>query len=64
VIGSLWPVSDRAAFEITTEFYRQLREPGTSKAQALRRAKLRLLSQRSFAHPYYWSAFLLIDNWL
>jgi len=34
------------------------------KAEALRRSQLRLLQSPAFAHPFYWSAFLLIGNWL
>ncbi|MBP6505644.1 MAG: CHAT domain-containing protein, partial [Rhodoferax sp.] len=31
---------------------------------ALRQAQLTLLSDRRYRHPYYWSPFLLIGNWL
>ena len=45
-------------------FYTELKDPTVSKAGALRRAQLRLLENPSFAHPFFWSPFLLISNWL
>jgi len=37
-----------------------------SRADALRMAQLNVLDsdEQAFQHPYYWSAFLLISNWL
>ncbi|HEX2689804.1 MAG TPA: CHAT domain-containing protein [Kofleriaceae bacterium] len=36
---------------------------GTGRAEALRRAKLQLLRQPRFAHPYYWAAFIPARAW-
>jgi CHAT domain-containing protein len=47
-----------------SEFYRQLRDPAISKARALQLAQLKLLSDQLYAHPAYWSPFLLLNNWL
>jgi len=44
-------------------FYRQLRDPGVSKAVALQRAQLSLLEDRRYRHPAYWAPYLLINNW-
>lgn len=65
-LGTLWSVNDEAAGMLVVEFYRQLRNnPGVSKAEALRQAQLAMLQQKGkFGHPQYWSAFLLISNWL
>jgi CHAT domain-containing protein len=63
-IGSLWAVNDQATSELILDFYQELGERHTSKAQALRHAQVALLTQRSYGHPYYWAAFLLINNWL
>jgi CHAT domain-containing protein len=30
---------------------------------ALRQAKLHLLHQSRYAHPYYWAAFIPADDW-
>ncbi len=63
-LGTLWRVSDEATSEFMVRFYRRLRESGTSRAQAVRSAQLRLLEDRRYRHPYYWSPFLLINSWL
>ena len=63
-IGSLWKVSDEAASALLIGFYDALRVPGTSRAEALRRSQLQMLSQSRFRHPAYWSAFLLLNSWL
>jgi len=63
-LATLWAVEDRAAAELVIEFYRQLSEPGTSRAEALRRAQLKLLTLPVFQHPGYWSPFVLINSWL
>jgi len=63
-LGSLWRIQDVATYELVVGFYEELKDPKVSKAEALRRAQLRLLEGRRFAHPFYWSPFLLISNWL
>ncbi|MFO1430054.1 MAG: CHAT domain-containing protein [Candidatus Competibacteraceae bacterium] len=63
-IATLWTVDDEATALLLAEFYRQLQQPGTSKAGALRRAQLFLLGEPRYRHPGYWSPFLLIGNWL
>ena len=63
-LGTLWSVNDEAAAELIVEFYKQLKSTtGVSKAEALRQAQLTILRGR-FQHPQFWSAFLLISNWL
>lgn len=96
VLATLWAVADPSTKDLMTEFYRQLIvDKQISKAEALRRAQLKLLSgnyknnqipgwrseridlsqsdknlpefkkdmKAPFAHPYYWSPFVLIGNW-
>ncbi|MFP6641443.1 MAG: CHAT domain-containing protein, partial [Myxococcota bacterium] len=63
-MGSLWSVSDEATSELVVGFYEALDTPGTSKAQALRKAQQSLLVDARFQHPYYWAPFLVINNWL
>jgi CHAT domain-containing protein len=63
-VGSLWSIADEATYELVTGFYRQLVEGAPSRAQALRRAQLELLEGERFSHPFFWSPFLLISNWL
>ena len=59
---TLWNVNDSSAPELMREFYDELAR-GTGRAEALRRAKLRLLRQPRFAHPYYWAAFIPAGDW-
>ncbi len=63
-LGSLWSVADEAARALVAEFYTQLRHSGVSKAAALRRAQLKLLQTQRFRHPFFWSPFILVGNWL
>ncbi|NOT21997.1 MAG: CHAT domain-containing protein [Nitrospiraceae bacterium] len=63
-LATLWFINDEASAALVSEFYRQLRNPARSKAQALRQAQLKLLADRVYEHPAYWSPFLLLNNWL
>lgn len=63
-VGSLWVAHDEAAKELMVEFYRQLADPQVNKAVALQRAQAKLRSGGRFRHPFYWSPFLVINNWL
>ena len=64
VMGSLWSVSDEGTAQLIEEFYRQLKDPSISKAEALKRAQTKLMQNETFQHPYFWSPFLMINNWL
>ncbi|HMS82253.1 MAG TPA: CHAT domain-containing protein [Nitrospira sp.] len=63
-LATLWFINDEASATLISEFYRQLRDPALSKAVALQRAQEKLLNDRIYGHPAYWSAFLLLNNWL
>jgi CHAT domain-containing protein len=63
-LATLWFINDEASATLVSEFYRQLRNPAQSKAQALQQAQLKLLADRVYEHPAYWSPFLLLNNWL
>jgi CHAT domain-containing protein len=64
-LATLWFVNDQSTSELITEVYRQLQQtPGISKAKALQAAQNKLLVDRRFKHPCYWSPYLLIGNWL
>jgi CHAT domain-containing protein len=64
VLGTLWLVNDVAAADLVVAFYRELKQPGVSRAVALQRAQQSLLADLRFRHPAYWSAFVLIGSWL
>ncbi len=63
-IASLWSVEDRATATFMENFYKELAKTGTTKADALRNAQISLLKKPAFTHPFYWSPFVLIGNWL
>jgi CHAT domain-containing protein len=63
-LATLWVVNDPASAAMVSLFYRQLQNPAVSKAKALQQAQLKLLEDPRYRHPNYWSAFLLIGNWL
>jgi CHAT domain-containing protein len=63
-VATLWNVDDQAAADLIAEFYRQLQEPSVSRAAALRRAQVKILSDPRYDHASLWSPFLLINNWL
>ena len=62
-LGSLWSISDEATSQLMTSFYRNLTQ-GQGKAEALRQAQLELLHSKNNRHPYFWSPFILVGNWL
>ena len=68
LLVSLWKVDDRATSLLMTQFYENLWHRKMSKVAALREAKAWLREyvdesgQRPYAHPYFWSAFVLIGE--
>ncbi|MBW4616622.1 MAG: CHAT domain-containing protein [Desmonostoc vinosum HA7617-LM4] len=63
-LATLWAVKDESTAKFMVEFYKQLKQPGISKAEALRQTQLSFLQNADFQHPFYWSAFVLVGNWL
>jgi CHAT domain-containing protein len=63
-LATLWYINDQASSDLVAEFYRQLQDPAISRAKALQRAQVKLLSNWRYEHPGYWSPFLLLNNWL
>ena len=74
VIATLWAINDTGTELLMRHFYAALasRDAGRriDKAVALQRAQLALLKNSGaaaagkYAHPYYWSAFVLAGDWL
>lgn len=58
IIASLWQVDDQATAHLMSEFYTKF-QPGQDLAGALQSAQHKLLQSTDYAHPYYWSAFVL-----
>ncbi len=64
-MATLWPVDDQAEATLVSDFYARLKnDPNLSKAKALQQAQQRLMTDRRYSHAFYWSAHLIIGNWL
>jgi CHAT domain-containing protein len=63
-LATLWAVNDESTAALMTQFYQELSNADLSKAEALRLAQIKILQNPEFSHPYYWSPFVLIGNWL
>jgi CHAT domain-containing protein len=63
-LATLWSINDEASAEFMGYFYRALASKEMTRAQALRTAQLQLLGQSKYLHPFYWSAYVLLGNWL
>jgi CHAT domain-containing protein/tetratricopeptide (TPR) repeat protein len=72
LLASQWRVADCSTAHLVTDFFRRLQAAesaaaatdgaagvGPDLADALRRAKLRLL-EGAYSHPYYWAPFVLV----
>ncbi|NWF90884.1 MAG: CHAT domain-containing protein [Ignavibacteriaceae bacterium] len=59
IIFSLWKISDKHTSELMVEFYKQT-ILGKDYSEALRQAKLKLISNELTARPRSWAGFLLI----
>lgn len=63
-LATLWQVDDLGTATFMGNFYQNLGQRQLPKAEALRQAQLSLLQTQEFAHPFYWSPFVLVGNWL
>ena len=61
--ATLWFVNDEASSILVGSFYTNL-HGGMSKAKALQKAQIALLSDPRYGHPCYWAPYLIIGNWL
>jgi CHAT domain-containing protein/tetratricopeptide (TPR) repeat protein len=61
-VVSLWNIDDASTRELMRDYYAELAR-GTGRAEALRRAKLRMMRQSRFAHPYHWAPFIPAGDW-
>ncbi|MCF2149775.1 CHAT domain-containing protein [Desmonostoc muscorum LEGE 12446] len=62
-IATLWSVQDNSTADLIAQLYTALKQPGITRAEALRQAQLSLLRSPDYQHPYYWSPFVLVGNW-
>ncbi|MGB1109063.1 MAG: CHAT domain-containing protein [Gammaproteobacteria bacterium] len=62
-LATLWEVDGAAAFTFMESFYRQWRVNGLDRAEAARKAVLKMLKHPYYEHPSYWAGFQLIGDW-
>ena len=64
IIVSLWQVSDQSTSNLMVDFYKNLLNHLNNQgyAEDLRKAKLKMIAGKTFAHPFYWSPFILIGK--
>ncbi len=63
-IASLWQIDDKSTAMFVSAFYRELKSGKITKAEAVNRAQLELLKHPNYRAPSFWSAYVLIGNWL
>ncbi len=61
LVVSLWNVTDAPTPDLMLSFYQEL-DRLQDKSQALRNAKLAMISRQTYAHPSYWAPFILIGE--
>jgi CHAT domain-containing protein len=63
-LASVWQIDDQSTAVFVGAFYQELQSGKVTKAEALRKAQLKLLQHPNYNAPSYWSAYVLIGNWL
>ena len=69
-VATLWQVNDKSSAQLMVRFYQELAQGNVTKGEALRRAQVSILRDRTvlenpqYAHPYFWAAYVLVGNWL
>ncbi|MFN6463915.1 MAG: CHAT domain-containing protein [Nostoc sp. DedVER02] len=61
-LATLWSVDDESTAQFMSQFYQELENNKVTKAEALRRAQLKLLTD--YEIPYSWAPYILVGNWL
>ena len=61
---SLWNVPDAATAELMSRFYHHVTQDDMRPAKALRLAQISMASDRRWRDPYFWSAFILLGDWV
>ena len=62
-VATQWKVESSSTTDLMLEFHRGLlSKPRISKAEALRRASLKLMKMPKYRHPSYWAGFVLVGD--
>jgi CHAT domain-containing protein len=63
VVASLWKVDDRATAVLMSYFYDSMLRDGVAPITALRSAKLKMMRDKRWSAPYYWSGFVFYGDY-
>ncbi|MEH2312251.1 MAG: CHAT domain-containing protein [Nostoc sp.] len=63
-IASLWQIDDESTAMFVSAFYQKLNSGKITKAKAVQLAQLQLVKHPNYRAPSFWSAYVLIGNWL
>lgn len=61
-LATLWAVDDKSTAQFMSQFYQELENSKVTKAEAVRRAQIQLLTD--YEIPYLWAPYILVGNWL
>jgi len=61
VMNTLWKVSDNSTADLMIAFYSDFlkRNHNPNYAESLRKAKLKIMKNSQFSHPFFWAGFVL-----
>lgn len=64
IIVSLWQVSDEATSKLMIDFYAEMLKSANKQTFSayLQTAKLKMIKEGKFSHPFFWSPFILIGK--
>ena len=62
VIGTLWPVSDKASSKFSSMFYSALCNPGVHPSEALVRTKVSMQQDAEFNHWFNWAPYVCLGT--
>lgn len=60
---SLWPVDDESTAVFMQKYYAKLRCGEFDKADALMAAKMDMLAEQRWSHPFHWAPFIIVGDW-
>ncbi|MEH2464936.1 MAG: CHAT domain-containing protein [Nostoc sp.] len=63
-IASLWQIDDESTAMFVSAFYQKLNSGKITKAKAVQLAQIELVNHPNYRAPSFWSAYVLIGNWL
>jgi len=63
IVVSLWKVSDNSTAKLMIDFYQNIvNQSDNNYAKSLSKAKQNMIQCEEFAHPFYWSPFILVGK--